>query len=77
MTPKEKAFELVKKYVNTLYPDSLKGMPVIEEIERQAKQCALIAVEEIIDFITGGEPDWTGKTIFWQEVKNEIEKRGI
>ena len=36
------------------------------------KEYALKAVDEIVDVITGGEPDWTGKTIFWQEVKNEI-----
>jgi hypothetical protein len=54
--PKQKAKELVRKYWD------LGGIDVLE-----AKQCALIAVGEILN-----EPDCS--EVFWQEVKEEIEK---
>ena len=59
MTPKEKAVELVNKYVNLS-----KITASSEYIQYQAKQCALIAVDEIIAF---------HNTLYWQEVKQEIE----
>ena len=57
MTPKEKAEELVNKM------DLEYGTP--------AKQCALIAVDEILNQFT-----WKPSTgmSFWEEVKQEIEK---
>ena len=55
MTPKEKALELVHKY----YIYSLKG-----------KECALIAVDEIINSALF---KWLDDEIYWQEVKQEIE----
>jgi hypothetical protein len=65
MTPKEKAKELVHKmyigFVHDLY-------------SYKAKQCALIAVDEI--FKTGlleGSTLGINKK-YWQEVKQEIEK---
>jgi replication-associated recombination protein RarA len=67
MTPQEKAEDLFMMYVN-------KGMnqikPVINRVIRKemAKQCALIAVDEIIRVLQD-EQDW-----YWQEVKQEIEK---
>lgn len=67
MTPKEKSEELFMMYVD-------KGMkqikPVIHRAIRKemAKQCALIAVDEIIRVLQD-EQDW-----YWQEVKEEIEK---
>lgn len=66
MTPKEKSEELFMMYVD-------KGMkqikPVIHRAIRKemAKQCALIAVDEIIRVLQD-EQDW-----YWQEVKEEIE----
>ncbi|CAB4153253.1 hypothetical protein UFOVP618_55 [uncultured Caudovirales phage] len=62
MTAKEKADELIHKYIlNT---------PVGFHFD-DAKQCALIAVDEILDVIE----DPTGKEIkYWKEVKKEIEK---
>lgn len=61
MTPKEKAIELVDKYIQT------NGNSFF------AKQCALIAVDEIInnDGFTKFD-DYLTK--YWQEVKQEIEK---
>jgi hypothetical protein len=64
MTPKEKAIELVTKfltYSNQFYPDDT----------RDSKQCALIAVNEILD-----NNLWFNDEInnnYWQEVKQEIE----
>lgn len=72
MTPKEKAEELVNKYVG-LNSGKISDYSRIEF--PTAKQCALIAVDEIIDAI-----DWhkyevpNNELKFWFEVKKEIEK---
>ena len=61
MTPKEKADELIRKYYS------------IGAIE--VKQCALIAVDEIVIAIDWHEFETPNKEIeYWQEVKQEIEK---
>ena len=64
MTPKEKAKELIDKYYH-LFSVELEN--TIADYE--AKECALIAVDEIlisIKLITMDE------IIYWQEVKQEI-----
>ena len=61
MIPKEKARELVNRYVNLS-----KITASSEYIQYQAKQCALIAVDEILKE--------TLDIYFWHEVKQEIEK---
>ena len=73
MTPKQKAIKLFNNYVKLL--------PFGSNVER-AKQCALIAVDEIIDATTkrwGGMNPETGFVVnnvevnpYWQEVKQEI-----
>ncbi len=67
MTPKEKADELFNKYLN-----------LIEGLLKyaRAKQCALIAVDEIIasNPIAFDEQDNCIAKQWWQEVKTEIEK---
>ena len=72
ITPKEKAKELVDKYIPLslrLYSD----YEWVEEID-SAKQCALIAVDEILII----QEYWGGinntNYQYWQEVKQEIEK---
>jgi hypothetical protein len=72
MTPKEKAIELYNKFLNPSGDTYLYGMLEHES----AKECALIAVDEIID----SEPQyewsndyWKNPNDFWQEVKQEIE----
>lgn len=72
MTPKEKAVELVEKnrkvfrFVNK------------DKMKYEAKQCALIAVDELINShlklttTHESEPSIRCKT-YWQEVKKEIE----
>ena len=67
MTPKEKAVELSNKF----YQD-------VMLTQSEAKQCALIAVDEILTYNTfwdkkiANRPEDTEE--FWIEVKLEIEK---
>jgi hypothetical protein len=62
MTPKEKAEELVYKFVQYTPADSELEYPY-------AKQCALIAVQQILEIIFS-DYDWQ----YWNEVKQELEK---
>jgi len=73
MTPKEKAEELVEKFTDienkyNEYSDF-----------KQAKQCALIAVDEIINTLDSERIKYSSDYCFeenkyWTEVKQEIEK---
>ena len=69
MTPKEKAKELIKRY----YRDS---DLLVEDLSWiQAKECALIAVDEILEEALGlDDNDYQSKYDYWLEVKQEIEK---
>jgi hypothetical protein len=78
MTPKEKAKELVDKYMNI---NKLKLSDYSVIYTPTAKQCALIAVDEIIILlpnINETPPIYRKSDGFyfqyWQEVKQEIEK---
>jgi hypothetical protein len=63
MTPKEKAKELVDKF-------TLVGL----QQRNEGIQCALIAVDEILN-VTAGLNGWiNGFQSYWEEVKQEIEK---
>lgn len=63
MTAKEKAQELVSKYYNM----------DLEMLLMQAKQCALIAVDEILNSIDWHEFETPNEQInFWNSVKTEI-----
>jgi hypothetical protein len=75
MTPKEKATELTNKYFkgsDLLYHD-------LSWI--QAKECALIAVEEILNNNCGSHTDGANATnddiycdeYFWNDVKSELQ----
>ena len=68
MKAKDKAKELVDKYND-------KELFYLLTF-RQAKQCALIAVDEIINSIEVGYADYKSlsKINYWQEVKQEIIK---
>jgi hypothetical protein len=63
MTPKEKAFELVEKFIKT------NGNSFF------AKDCAIIAVDEIIDTLKQIPESLVipHHIKFWQEVKQELE----
>jgi len=66
MTAKEKAKELVNKYIflNEIF------IPSIHE----QKKCALIAVDEVLKEKNGcSKYECYGQDINWQEVKQEIE----
>ena len=82
MTPKEKAKELVDKMHSQM---PIKVIPIASTRENQlscnidlkgslknAKQCALIAVDEILEALPEDYQNdiWS----YWQEVKEEIEK---
>ena len=79
MNPKEKAEELIdiyKKQVSMTIKDYSLVCKVLD-ID-MAKQCALIAVDEILYVISlyNGHSDCfeEGSREYWQEVKKEIEK---
>lgn len=74
MTAKDKAKELLDKYVIILYNST----PFTFDI-RRCKQCAVVAVNEIINSTEGLDylPNYSNGLlfrIFWDEVKQEIEK---
>jgi len=61
MEPKEKAKELVNKYLQ-----------VYDGRVPQAKRCTLILVDEILQF--GNELDIREPMMYWNSVKQEINK---
>jgi hypothetical protein len=65
MTVKEKANELVDKMLESLYDNGSLSFKRI--LFAKAKQCALIAVDEVLNIGCIEVP-------YWQEVKQEIEK---
>ena len=69
MTPKEKAFELAHKFRLLEIRTSENSYMMISMAD--AKQCALIAVDEILKICV----DSLGLTEldYWQDVKEEIE----
>jgi hypothetical protein len=75
MTPKEKAVELYNKY-EQLGKDFTRGVSMADF----AKECALIAVDEILTIVKFYEKQNCRllidnmKVLYWQEVKQEIEK---
>jgi hypothetical protein len=71
MTPREKADELYSKLFFALPSYADEG----QQEHKAAKQCALIAVDEIIEEALGlDDNDYQSKFDYWQEVKQEIEK---
>jgi hypothetical protein len=76
MTPKEKAKELVDKFKkNTRAYNETNGW---EDSAYDAKQCALIAVDEIIKYtkeiIMIYDLSFDVSDSYWIQVKQEIEK---
>ena len=68
MTPREKADELYSKYDDLLNKDF--GNPIV--FDNQLKQCALIAVDELIYETQFEVPNIRQR--YWIDVKQEIEK---
>jgi hypothetical protein len=75
MIPKEKAIELVARmsFSKAKVADYETGQMVDIPGNIYAKQCALIAVDEIIK-VTVGLNGWIDGFQYWEEVKQEIEK---
>lgn len=75
MTPREKAKELFRKFIApTQQWDDVDGY-ITDEYN--AKQCALITVDEIINSNPHSNPMNTNgfsTMAYWMEVKQEIEK---
>jgi hypothetical protein len=68
MTPKEKAIDLVEHFITTDFMES----------ELKGKQCALICVDEILEFAYDIEwekkEEAISKLKFLKEVKQEVNK---
>ena len=69
MTPKEKAQDLVDKFIahTRVFHETLGWEDYIDS----AKQCALVAVDEILN-INSVDKDFS-LSFYWQDVKDEIQ----
>jgi hypothetical protein len=63
MTPKEKAIKIVNKYLQ-IYDGKV----------NIAKKCALVSVDEILEFIDNSDFINLFWLNYWHEIKQEIEK---
>jgi hypothetical protein len=72
-TAKEKAIELVDKHENAIYNYFTYTGDGIE-VAMLAKQCALIAVDEVLSVKISTPTDYGASWTYWQLVKQEIEK---
>jgi hypothetical protein len=70
-SPKEKSKDLVNKFT-----DPVRWKLGQENVTQRAKECALIAVDEIllIDCWDMSEEHFVNHIEYWEEVKNEINK---
>jgi len=75
MEAKDKAKELYSKFYSPLlfYKDGL-NINEVKAMQECAKQCTLIAVDEIIKSWNEDLYINCGASLYWQEVKQEIEK---
>ena len=77
MTAKEKALELVGRFLNIVpcNDNELSEDDMHKEQLHIAKQCALICVDEFIDALSfNSSPTAEGLTEFYEKVKQEINK---
>ena len=73
MTPKEKARELVDKYLNFIVDDITDTKIIYGQLNHKlAKQCALIAVDEILNFKTFLKSMPLEDINYWEEVEQEL-----
>jgi hypothetical protein len=71
--PQEKAIELIDKFRD--YSDARFNDKNNLSTEYSAKQCALIAVDEILEAIDWHEFEYPNEHFeYWHEVKDEINK---
>jgi len=75
MTPKEKAKQLIDIFKPNAYRGACEENDELMELYH-AKQCAFIAVDEILQELENIDD---GQTVipydYWQEVKNELNKQ--
>ena len=74
MTPKEKAKELFDKFRKE-FDWVERDYPI--DLYRDTRQCALIAVDEILKVVniwSALNMQKSSQVIYWEEVKQEIEK---
>ena len=69
MTPKEKAQELVDKFL-----PHVRWKMAQEDVKERAKQCALIAVDEVLEETMERDGMRIVNNQYWFQVKLEIEK---
>jgi len=76
MTPQEKAKELFEKYFNMKWQTYDRRTTSIKSMTKSAaKQCALIAVDEIIKIDIRQSPyNINNEYEYWQQVKQELLK---
>jgi 1,2-phenylacetyl-CoA epoxidase catalytic subunit len=73
MEAKEKAIELVEKFLGKIpFADTKVYKDWKKEMNNKAKQCALIAVDEIINHHSQEQGLYRIDTYYWQQVKTEI-----
>ena len=70
MSPKDKAHELLSKF--TPYA----AINVYSHPKRRfGKECALLAVDEIIEVLNKLDDPGNGFIVYWNEVKRELENK--
>lgn len=75
MTPKEKAVYLYLMFhQRTYYREVFHTLDLLDKFHNNAKDCALIAVDEILEIVTSDNSALIVELPYWQEVKTEIEK---
>ena len=75
MTPKEKASQLLTRFYLSLPNNgSFTGLNNINRRWEEGKNCALIAVDEIIKALRKDLPEIGLGKGYWYDVKQEIEK---
>jgi hypothetical protein len=75
MTPKEKAKELVERFSEYSHTEfiSYRGGYQLDTQIQNAKQCALIAVDEILKLVSNDLDLYYKDCIYWEQVKAEIQ----
>lgn len=80
MTPKEKAQQLFDRFIDIIPANDKKDLMEFIKVDRAAaKQCALIAVDEILSASSIKLSEYDSCKFvyideYWQQVKTEIEK---
>ena len=72
MIEDEKFFEDTKKYANEMVNKYLLATSIVFHID-DAKKCAIICVDEILDALLSTHDDYE-MWVWWREVRKQIEK---